>query len=117
MIITTKDTMGKERTYEVVSKIPAGFFVWSIGDNMGSDEYIPLCQLLHAGTYNINANTVKAIKLDKSDVMILREAAHYGVVSKKTAISALKRPAKSLWQKTKKQLAEKALPIFEQITA
>lgn len=35
-----------ERTdiFEIVNKIPVGFFVWNIGENMGSDEYIPLAQ-------------------------------------------------------------------------
>ena len=45
--ITTKDTFGKTRSYEVVGKIPLGFFVWNIGENMGTDEYIPICQDLH----------------------------------------------------------------------
>ena len=33
--------------FEIVEKIPAGFFVWNIGENMGSNEYIPLAQDLH----------------------------------------------------------------------
>lgn len=35
-----------EKTYifEIVDNIPVGFFVWNIGENMGSDEYIPLAQ-------------------------------------------------------------------------
>ena len=30
-----------ERTdiFEIVDKIPVSFFVWNIGENMGSDEY------------------------------------------------------------------------------
>ena len=45
--ITTKDTFGKTRSYELVGKIPSGFFVWNIGENMGTDEYIPICEDLH----------------------------------------------------------------------
>ena len=36
--ITTKDTWGKEQTYKVAEKIPAGYKVWNIGKNMGHDE-------------------------------------------------------------------------------
>lgn len=64
--ITTTDTFGKCSTYEVVNKIPYGFFVWNIGENMGTDEYIPICEDLHPedkDNYEINPNTLKAIKL------------------------------------------------------
>ena len=33
--------------FKIVEKIPSGFYVWNIGENMGSDEYIPLCQDLY----------------------------------------------------------------------
>ena len=36
-----------EDIFEIVEKIPEGFFIWNIGENMGSDAYIPLCQDLH----------------------------------------------------------------------
>ena len=46
-----KDTnrFGNQKEYEVVEKIPCGFFVLSIGENMGHDDYIPLAQDLHKG--------------------------------------------------------------------
>lgn len=37
----------RDNTFEIVGKIPVGFFVWNIGDNMGTHEYIPVCQDLH----------------------------------------------------------------------
>jgi hypothetical protein len=119
MTITTKDTFGKEKTYEVVDKIPAGFFVWNIGENMGTDEYIPLAEWMepsNKSSYDINPETLKAIKLEKHDVEILREAAGYGVASKKDAERAVRRNAKSYMAIRKKMLAEMALPIFENIT-
>ncbi len=122
--LTTKDTFGNTRTYEITESIPAGFFVWNIGKNMGHEEYIPICENLYPGlpkshpeSFHINPETVKAIKLPKEEVAILRDAAGYGVNSKKTAESAIKRTAKSTMQKRKKALAEKALPILEKITA
>ena len=38
------ESFGKVDVFEIVDKIPTGFFVWNIGDNMGHDEYIPVCQ-------------------------------------------------------------------------
>ena len=52
--------------FEIVEKIPRNFFVWNIGENMGSDEYIPFCEKLHPedkDNFEININTLKAIKL------------------------------------------------------
>lgn len=31
-------------TFEIVEKIPSGFFIWNIGENMKRDDYIPLCE-------------------------------------------------------------------------
>jgi len=96
----TRDIMGYTNTYEIVDHIPAGFFVWNIGENMGHEEYIPICEPLYPGlpksnpdSYHINPETVKAIKLAKEEVAILRDAAGYGVTSKKAAKSAIKRTA------------------------
>ena len=49
--------------FEIVEKIPAGFFVWNIGDNMGHDEYIPICKDLHKEDFEIDTTDLKAIKL------------------------------------------------------
>ena len=43
------ESFGKVDVFEIVDKIPTGFFVWNIGDNMGHDEYIPVCQDLRPG--------------------------------------------------------------------
>ena len=118
--ITTTDTFGKCSTYEVVNKIPYGFFVWNIGENMGTDEYIPICEDLHPedkDNYEINPSTVKAIKLSREDVETLREAAHVGIVSKKTAEKALKSKRRGYWSDRKREQAEKTIDIFKRITA
>ena len=118
--ITTKDTFGKSRSYEVVEKIPSGFFVWNIGENMGDDEYIPICEDLHPedkDNYEINTSTLKAIRLSLEDVEALREAAHVGIVSKKTAEKALKSKRKGYWSDRKREQAEKTIDIFKRITA
>lgn len=118
--ITTKDTFEKSRSYEVVEKIPAGFFVWNIGENMGTDEYIPICEDLHPedkDNYEINTSTLKAIKLSHEEVEILREAAHVGIVSKITAEKALKSKRSGYWSDKKREQAEKTIDIFNKITA
>lgn len=90
-----------ERTdiFEIVNKIPVGFFVWNIGENMGSDEYIPLAQDLKPGdkeNFEINPNTLKAIKLQPEEVQLLRTAAGVGINNKTTAEKALKSKRKGL---------------------
>lgn len=119
---------GQIISYEIVEKIPAGFFVWNIGENMGTDEYIPLCEYLHhedKDDYSINVETLKAIKLKTESIKILREAAQWGGLDcLKDTVKTLKRinnkiaKGKQLtsYEKIKKPLAEKVLPIFEQIT-
>lgn len=118
--ITTKDTFGNLRDYEVVEKIPSGFYVWNIGENMGTDEYIPICEDLHPedkDNYEINPDTIKAIKLNAEEVKALRKAANIGVNSKKTAEKALKSKRRGYWSDRKREQAEKTIDIFNKITA
>ena len=117
--ITTTDTWGKENTYEVVEKIPCGFFVWNIGDNMGHDEYIPICEDLHPedkDDYSINQATVKAIKLPAEEVRLLVDAAHIGVTNLKAAEKALKSKRRGYWSDRKREQAKKTIDIFRRIT-
>ena len=82
----------KTDIFEIVDKIPSGFFVWNIGENMGSDEYIPLAQDLKPGdkeSFEINPYTLKAIKLDSEEVKLLRNAASVGVNNRITAEKAI----------------------------
>ena len=106
--------------FEIVEKIPAGFFVWNIGENMGTDEYIPICEDLHPedkDNYEIKTSTLKAIRLSREDVKVLREAANIGIVSKKTAEKALKSKRRGYWSDRKRLEAEKTIDIFKRITA
>lgn len=119
-IYSKSDLCERKDVFEIVEKIPAGFFVWNIGDNMGLDEYIPICEDLHPedkDNYEINTSTLKAIKLSREDVETLREAAHVGVVSKTTAEKALKNKRRGYWSDRKREQAEKTIDIFNKITA
>lgn len=118
--ITTKDTFGKSRSYEVVEKIPSGFFVWNICENMGADEYIPICEDLHPedkDNYEINPYTIKAIKLSVEEVKALRKAASVGINSKRTAERALKSKRRGYWSDRKRKAANETIEIFNKITA
>lgn len=117
--MTITSTIINKDTFEVVEKIPGNFFVWNIGENMGHDDYIPLCEDLHPEDkedYTINKNTLKAIKLPVEEVQLLREAAHFGVNSLQTATKALKSKRRGYWSDRKREQAKKTIKIFERIT-
>ena len=119
-IYTKSDLNDRGDIFEIVEKIPAGFFVWNIGENMGTDEYIPICEDLHPSdkdNYEINPNTLKAIKLSVEEVKALRKAAHVGINSKKTAERALNSKRRGYWSDKKREQAEKTIDIFKRITA
>ena len=46
-IYSTSSLFEKTDVFEIVEKIPVRFFVWNIGENMGTHEYIPVCEDLH----------------------------------------------------------------------
>lgn len=119
-IYTESTLIDRKDIFEIVEKIPTGFFIWNIGDNMGNDEYIPICEDLHPedkDNYEINPRTIKAIKLSVEEVKALRESAHVGVVSKTTAEKALKNKRRGYWSDRKREQAEKTIDIFKRITA
>ena len=67
--------------------------------------------------FEIDATTLKAIKLPINEVKALREAAHIGIVSKKTAEKALKSKRRGYWSDRKREQAEKTIDIFKKITS
>lgn len=115
----TSETLWKTDVFKIVKKIPFGFYVWNIGENMGSNEYIPLCQDLCQGIkddYSINPDTLRAIKLPKEEVELLREATGWGVNSLETARKALKSRRRGCIAEKKRENARKTIDIFERIT-
>ena len=119
-IYTESNLNDRNDVFEIVEKIPIHYFVWNIGENMGTDEYIPICEDLHPedkDNYEINTRTLKAIRLSLEDVEALREAAHAGIVSKKTAEKALKSKRRGYWSDRKREQAAKTIDIFNKITA
>lgn len=112
----------RNHEYEIVEKIPKGFMVWNIGDNMGNKNYIPLCEWEYPddeNNFKIRTDTLKAIKLNVESVKILSKAACYGVSTLDEAkkVVAKGNPSKDDWYiDTKWNLANKVLPIFERIS-
>ena len=109
--IYTESTLNNRNDiFEIVEKIPRNYFVWNIGDNMGHDEYIPICKDLHPEdkeNFEIDTTSLKAIKLPINE----------GVNSKKTAEKALKSKRRGYWSDKKREQAEKTIDIFNKITA
>lgn len=117
-IYTKSNLNDRNDTFEIVEKIPSNYFIWNIGENMGTDEYIPICEDLHPedkDNYDINTSTLKAIKLSVEEVETLREAAHIGIVSKKTAEKALKSKRHGYTSERKRAAAELSIEIFRRI--
>lgn len=103
-----------EREYELTEKIGKTYYVWNIGKNMGNDEYLPLCELV--SKYEINPDTLKAIKLNKEEVQLLRSAAGWGISSLKEAQKALRSKRSGYISNKKREHAKLTIEIFERIS-
>lgn len=107
-------TLWNSHVFDVVDKVASVYRVWNIGKNMGSDEYIPMCMMLNPcdpECFDINPNTLKAIRLPKQDVLLLRDAAHYGIDNLEKAEKALAGKSQK-----KRSLAEQTIDLFRKIT-
>ena len=118
-IFTTSNLCERQDVFEIVDKIPGNFYIWNIGENMGSDEWIPLAQDLNPGdkeNFEINPETLKAIRLNPEEVQILRKAAGIGVNNLKAAEKALKSKHRGYWSDRKRKAAEMTIDIFRKIS-
>ena len=118
-IFTKSNLCERQDIFQIVEKIPQNFYVWNIGENMGSDEWIPLAQDLKPGdkeNFEINPETLKAIRLNPEEVQILRKAAGIGVNNLKTAERALKSKRRGYWSDRKRKAAEMTIDIFREIS-
>ena len=113
------ETFGKTDVFEIVGRIPENFFVWNIGENMGTHDYIPLCEDLHPENkddYSINAATLKAIRVTPEEWKKLNDAANVGVNSLQTAAKALKSKRRGYWGDRKRAAAELTIDIFMKLS-
>ena len=118
-IFTKSNLCERKDVFEIVDKIPGNFYIWNIGENMGSDGWIPLAQDLKPGdkeNFEINPETLKAIRLNPEEVQILRKAAGIGVNNLKAAEKALKSKRRGYWSDRKRKVAEMTIDIFRKIS-
>ena len=109
-----------ERTdvFEIVEKIPQGFFVWNIGENMGTHEYIPVCQDQHPEdktNFEINIATLKAVKVTQDEWKKLNKAAACGIGNLTHAEKALNSKRRGYTSDRKRAAAELTLDIFRRL--
>ncbi len=112
--VINDDFWGHHDVYRIVSRVPARYIVWNIGENMGTDEYIPFTTMLRPDDpdcFDINRKDLLAVKLKKEEVMILRDAAHNGASNLANARACIR--SKDV---RKANLAKQALPIYERIS-
>lgn len=108
----------KTDIFEIVEKIPVGFFVWNIGENMGTHEYIPVCEDLHPeekDNYEINTATLKAVKVAPDEWEKLNKAASWGVGNLLQAEKALKSKRRGYTADRKREAAKMTIEIFRNI--
>lgn len=117
-IYSTSTLCDRNDTFEIVEKIPTGFFVWGIGENMGTHEYIPVCQDLYPDdkeNFDINLATLKAVKVAPDEWEKLNKAASWGVGNLKQAEKALKSKRRGYISDKKRAAAELTIDIFRRI--
>lgn len=116
-IIST--SLWNTHTFEIAKKIPGNYFVWNIGENMGTDCYIPICQMLHPENkedFSINRDTLKAVQVTPEEFKKLQNAASYGVSCLKDAEKALKSKRRGYMSDKKRVLASLTIDIFRKIS-
>lgn len=108
----TEKTSFNTYKFEIVEKIPAGYFVWNVGKLKQHEDYLALAENLPCEKFLINPNTLKAIKIkdDKTHSLLMRGAS-YGVGSLSKCKKILERKNAKY-----KELAERLQPIFEELT-
>lgn len=117
-IYSTSTLCAKTDIFEIVEKIPVRFFIWNIGENMGTHEYIPVCEDLHPEdkeNYEINTATLKAVKVAPDEWEKLDKAASWGVGNLEQAEKALKNKRKGYTADRKRAAAELTIDIFRRI--
>lgn len=117
--IYSENLMSEEvDVFEIVEKIPVRFFVWNIGENMGTHEYIPVCENLHPENKNdcsVNSATLKAVKVTPDEWKKLNKAASWGIGNLKQAEKAIKSKRHGYTSDRKRAAAELTIEIFRRI--
>ena len=100
---------GRTDVFEVVDAVPAGFFVWNVGEHAPAG-YIPLCESLPDDKWSVNLGTLKAIKNEHA-AEILRAAGAGG-----TTLEKCRKKATCRRDEWARERCAAALPYMEEIT-
>lgn len=100
--------------FEIVEKIPANYVIWNIGKNMGTDKYIPICQL--KTKYDVDLFSLKAVPVTPEEYSKLQGASSWGVSSLENAEKALKSKRRGYISDKKRALAASTIEIFRKIS-
>lgn len=117
-IYSTSNLSERTDVFEIVEKIPQGFFVWNIGENMGTHEYIPVCQDQHPEyktNFEINIATLKAVKVTPDEWKKINKAAAWGIGNLTQAEKALNSKRRGYTSDRKRAAAELTLDIFRRL--
>lgn len=109
---------GTTYIFEIVESVPNTYFVWNIPE-ICDGEYVPFGMTVRPNDrecFDVNINTLKAVKMSKEEVKILHSAASCGAGTIKEATRILRRAAKTAYMRERQARAKKALPILEKIT-
>ena len=112
------NAQGKADIFQIVEKAPAGFYIWNIGENMGTHNYIPFAEDLRPedkDDYSVNPSTLKAIKVTQEEWEVLCNAGHWGIGNLKQVEKALKSKRKGYISNKKRAYAELTIDIFRRI--
>lgn len=100
--------------FEIVERIPKNYVVWNIGKNMGTDKYIPICQL--KTKYDVDLFSLKAVPVTPEEFKMLQNASSWGVSCLENAEKALKSKRRGYISDKKRDLAASAIEIFRKIS-
>ena len=100
--------------FEIVEKIPENYVIWNIGKNMGTDKYIPICQL--KTKYDVDLFSLKAVSVTPEEYEKLQNASSWGVSSLENAEKALKNKRRGYVSDKKRALAASTIEIFRKIS-
>lgn len=100
--------------FEIVEKIPENYVVWNIGENMGTDKYIPICQL--KTKYDVDLFNLKAVPVTSEEYKRLQDASSWGISSLENAEKALKSKRRGYISDKKRALAASTIEIFRKIS-
>ncbi len=103
-------------TFELVDRVPRGYFVWNIGKNM-IDGYLPLCRLAFfqpfPGGRNIEVETLKAIKCEGAQTILA--AIGYGPETPDQMERYIEKHERKRNHAVEVERMKKALPLMRQI--